>query len=113
MHKLLVWSGNDNLDVAAQYAVSADFVKGLAGQEGAGAFINTHAYQGAVFSHLRKRKADPSPLNPLLMGRAGVQRHIEIFGNTHRARTRAARHDGVPSRTPLVNSPGATWVGFG
>ncbi|MFD5753595.1 MBL fold metallo-hydrolase [Streptomyces sp. NPDC127033] len=83
--KLLVWSGNDNLDAAAQYAISADFVQGLAGQEGADVFLNTHAYQGAVYSHLRALKADPSAPNPLLMGRAGVQRHIEIFGNAHRA----------------------------
>ncbi|WP_329309605.1 MBL fold metallo-hydrolase [Streptomyces sp. NBC_01262] len=84
-HKLVVWSGNDNIDNAAQYAVSADFVQGLAGQEGADAFINTHAYQGAAYSHLRALKADPSAPNPLLMGRAGVQRHIEIFGTAHRA----------------------------
>jgi glyoxylase-like metal-dependent hydrolase (beta-lactamase superfamily II) len=84
-HKLVVWSGNDNIEKAAQYAVSADFVQGLAGQEGADVFINTHAYQGAVYSHLRALKANPSAPNPLLMGRAGVQRHIEIFGNAHRA----------------------------
>lgn len=84
-HKLLVWSGNDNIEKAAQYAVSADFVQGLAGQEGADSFINTHAYQGAAYSHLRALKADPSAPNPLLMGRAGVQRHVEIFGNAHRA----------------------------
>lgn len=84
-HKLVVWSGNDNIENAAQYAVSADFVQGLAGQEGADVFINTHAYQGAVYSHLRALKANPSAPNPLLMGRAGVQRHIEIFGNAHRA----------------------------
>lgn len=84
-HKLLVWSGNDNLDAAAQYAISADFVQGLAYQEGADVFLNTHAYQGAAYSHLRALKADPSAPNPLLMGRAGVQRHIEIFGNAHRA----------------------------
>jgi hypothetical protein len=84
-HKLVVWSGNDNIEAAAQYAVSADFVQGIAGQEGADAFINTHAYQGAVYSHLRALKADPAAPNPLLMGTAGVQRHIEIFGNAHRA----------------------------
>ncbi|MET9685421.1 MBL fold metallo-hydrolase [Streptomyces coeruleorubidus] len=84
-HKLLVWSGNDNIDAAAQYAVSADFVQGIADQEGADVFINTHAYQGAAYSHLRALKADPAAPNPLLMGRAGVQRHIEIFGNAHRA----------------------------
>ncbi|WP_416981012.1 MBL fold metallo-hydrolase [Streptomyces sp. T028] len=82
---LLVWSGNDNIDAAAQYAISADFVQGIAGQEGADVFLNTHAYQGGAFSHLRALKADPSAPNPLLMGRAGVQRHIEIFGNAHRA----------------------------
>jgi glyoxylase-like metal-dependent hydrolase (beta-lactamase superfamily II) len=87
-HKLVVWSGNDNIEAAAQYAVSADFVQGLADQEGADAFINTHAYQGAAYSHLRALKADPSAPNPLLMGRAGVQRHIEIFGNAHRALAR-------------------------
>ncbi|MFG2964901.1 MULTISPECIES: MBL fold metallo-hydrolase [unclassified Streptomyces] len=84
-HKLLVWSGNDNIDAAAQYAISTDFVQGLAGQEGADVFLNTHAYQSAAFSHLRALKADPSAPNPLLMGRAGVQRHLEIFGNAHRA----------------------------
>ncbi|MFJ7998157.1 MBL fold metallo-hydrolase [Streptomyces sp. NPDC096310] len=84
-HKLLVWSGNDNLDAAAQYAISADFVQGLAGQEGADVFLNTHAYQGAAYRHLRALKADPSAPNPLLMGRTGVQRHIEIFGHAHRA----------------------------
>ncbi|WP_416979750.1 MBL fold metallo-hydrolase [Streptomyces sp. T028] len=84
-HRLLVWSGNDNIEAASQYAVSADFVQGLAGQEGADVFLNTHAYQGAAYSHLRALKADPSAANPLLMGRAGVQRQLEIFGNAHRA----------------------------
>ncbi|UNZ18219.1 MBL fold metallo-hydrolase [Streptomyces sp. 891-h] len=83
--KVVVWSGNDNADAASQYAISSDFVQGLAAQEGADAFINTHAYQGAAFSHLRTLKADPSAPNPLLMGVAGVQRHIEIFGTAHRA----------------------------
>ncbi|MGW0199220.1 MBL fold metallo-hydrolase [Nonomuraea sp. NPDC003201] len=84
-HKLLVWSGNDNADVAAQYAVSADHVQGLAGLEGADTFINTHAYQGGIFGHLRALKANPAAPNPMIMGRSGVQRHIEIFGHAHRA----------------------------
>lgn len=84
-HKLVVWSGNDNIDAASQYAISTDFVQGIAGQHGADVFINTHAYQGAVYSHLRALKADPSAPNPMLMGTNGVQRHLGIFGNAHRA----------------------------
>ncbi|MEV4578265.1 hypothetical protein AB0K16_33970 [Nonomuraea jabiensis] len=84
-HKLLAWSGNDNADATAQYAVSADYVQGLAGPEGADTFINTHAYQGGVFSHLRALKANPAAPNPMITGRSGVRRHIEIFGHAHRA----------------------------
>lgn len=41
-HKLFVWSGNDQLSEAKQYAISTDFARGVAEQEGADAFINTH-----------------------------------------------------------------------
>ncbi|MGO4757297.1 hypothetical protein AB4212_53300, partial [Streptomyces sp. 2MCAF27] len=82
---LVVWSGNDNIHNATQYAISTEFVQGVAVQEGADAFMNTHAYQGAAYSHLRALKANPAAANPLMMGVSGVQRHIGIFANAHRA----------------------------
>ncbi|MGO4421903.1 MBL fold metallo-hydrolase, partial [Streptomyces sp. MCAF7] len=42
-HRLVVWSGNDNIHNATQYAISTEFVQGVAVQEGADAFMNTHA----------------------------------------------------------------------
>ncbi|HUD92938.1 MBL fold metallo-hydrolase [Sphingobium sp.] len=84
-HKLLVWSGNDRIERAADYAISSDFVAAMALREGADAFINTHAYQGAVFSHLRRLKADPQAPNPLLMGVEGVQRYAGVFAACQRA----------------------------
>lgn len=83
--KLFVWSGNDQPDQADQYALSTDFVGGIAFKEGAEAFINTHAYQGAIFANLRAIKANPSAPNHLLMGKQGVQRYMGIFSNCQRA----------------------------
>lgn len=83
--KLFVWSGNDQPSQADQYALSTDFVGGLAFKEGAEAFINTHSYQGAMFAHLRALKANPAASNPLLMGKQGVQRYMGIFANCQRA----------------------------
>lgn len=85
-HKLIVWSGNDApLDQVSQYAISTEFILGVAKLEGADAFINTHAYQGAAFAHLRDLKEDPTTINHFLMGVDGVQRHLGIFANAQRA----------------------------
>lgn len=84
-HKLFVWSGNDQLGEARQYAISADFARGIAEQEGADAFINTHPYQSAIFHYLRNLKADPDAENPMLMGVNGVSRFIGIFADCQRA----------------------------
>ena len=84
-HNLLVWSGNDQLSAARQYAMSTDFVRIVAEQENADAFINTHAYQGAMFYHLRQLKDDPSADNPLLMGADGVSRMLGVFADCQRA----------------------------
>ena len=83
--KLFVWSGNDAPDAADQYALSTDFVGGIAFKEGAEAFINTHSYQGAIFTHLKALQTNPSAPNPLLMGKQGVQRYMGIFANCQRA----------------------------
>jgi glyoxylase-like metal-dependent hydrolase (beta-lactamase superfamily II) len=83
--KLFVWSGNDQPDQADQYAASTDFVGGVAFKEGAEALINTHAYQGAMFWHLRNLKANPNAANPLWMGKQGVQQYMGIFSNCQRA----------------------------
>jgi hypothetical protein len=83
--KLFVWSGNDQPDQADQYALSTDFVGGIAFKEGAEAFINTHSYQGAMFVQLRNLKANPTGSNYLLMGKQGVQRYMGIFSNCQRA----------------------------
>lgn len=89
--KLLIWSGNDNIDVADQYAASTDFVQGIAFKEGTDSFINTHGYQGAVFGHLRNLKANPSGPNPLLMGVDGLQRYFSIYANCQRAEAQRLR----------------------
>jgi hypothetical protein len=83
--KLFVWSGNDQPDQADTYAVSTDFVGGVAFKEGAEAFINTHSYQGSMFVHLRNLQTNPNGPNPLLMGKQGVQRYMGIFSNCQRA----------------------------
>ena len=83
--KLFVWSGNDQPSQADQYALSTDFVGGIAFKEGAEAFINTHSYQGAMFAVLRALKANPSSPNYLVMGKQGVQRYMGIFANCQRA----------------------------
>jgi len=83
--KLFVWSGNDQPDQADQYALSTDFVGGLAFQESADSFINTHAYQGAMFVELRKAQKNPGQDTALLMGKQGVQRYMGIFANCQRA----------------------------
>jgi hypothetical protein len=85
VRKLFVWSGNDQPDQADQYALSTDFVGGIAFKEGAEAFINTHSYQGAMFKHLRSLQTNPQAANPLLMGKQGVQRYMGIFSNCQRA----------------------------
>lgn len=89
--KLLIWSGNDNIDVADLYAASTDFVQGISFKEGADSFINTHGYQGAVFGHLKKLKANPAGPNPMLMGAEGVQRYFSIFANCQRAEAQRLR----------------------
>jgi hypothetical protein len=85
VRKLFVWSGNDQPSQADQYALSTDFVGGVAFKEGAEAFINTHSYQGAMFAELHKLAADPTAPNALLMGKQGVQRYMGIFANCQRA----------------------------
>jgi glyoxylase-like metal-dependent hydrolase (beta-lactamase superfamily II) len=85
IHKLLVFSGNDQPSEAAQYAISTDYLRAVAAAEGADAFINTHAYQSAIFYHLRRLKADPAGANPLLMGSDGVDRYLGVFADCQRA----------------------------
>lgn len=89
--KLLIWSGNDNIDAADQYAASTDFVQGIAFKEGTDSFINTHGYQGAIFGHLRKLHANLSGPNPLLMGVEGIQRYFSIYSNCQRAEAQRLR----------------------
>jgi glyoxylase-like metal-dependent hydrolase (beta-lactamase superfamily II) len=85
IHKLLVFSGNDQPSEAAQYAISTDYLRSVAAAEGADVFINTHPYQSAIFYHLRRLKADPGAPNPLIMGTSGVDRYLAIFANCQRA----------------------------
>lgn len=85
IHKLLVFSGNDQPTEAAQYAISTDYLRSVADAQGADAFINTHPYQSALFYHLRRLKADPKAPNPLLMGTDGVDRYLAIFADCQRA----------------------------
>jgi hypothetical protein len=84
-HKLLVWSGNDQLSEAARYAVSTEFLTGVAKQEGADAWLNTHAYQSAAFAYLRDLKDDPGAYNPFIMGTEGLQQHLQVFSLCQRA----------------------------
>lgn len=83
--KLFVWSGNDQPDQADQYALSTDFVGGLAFKESAEAFINTHAYQGAMYAQIRNVAKNPAGPNYLVMGKQGVQRYMGIFASCQRA----------------------------
>lgn len=84
-HQLLVMSGNDNPDEAAQYALSMDYLRSIAAQVGADTLINTHGYQSAMFYHLRQLQADPAAANPFLMGANGVDRFLGIFADCQRA----------------------------
>jgi hypothetical protein len=84
-HQLLVISGNDNPEEAAQYAVSMDYLRSIAAQVGADVLINTHGYQSAMFYHLRRLQADPTADNPFAMGRAGVGRFLGVFAECQRA----------------------------
>jgi glyoxylase-like metal-dependent hydrolase (beta-lactamase superfamily II) len=84
-HKLFVFSGNDEPTEAAQYAISIDFARGVAEAEGADAWINTHAYQSALFYHLRELQKNPDAPNRLLMGKDGVSRYLGIFASCQRA----------------------------
>lgn len=83
--KLLVMSGNDLPEEAAQYALSTDFVRSVAGQAGADTLINTHGYQSAMFYHLRQLEANPDGPNPFAMGSDGVDRFLGIFAECQRA----------------------------
>ncbi|HYD89260.1 MAG TPA: MBL fold metallo-hydrolase [Vitreimonas sp.] len=83
--QLLVLSGNDNPDEAAQYARSMDYLRSVAAQVGADTLINTHGYQSAMFYHLRRLQADPSASNPFAMGRSGVDRFLGVFAECQRA----------------------------
>lgn len=89
--KLLVWSGNDAFERADIYAASTDFVRSVAMTESAGAFLNTHAYQGAAFHFLRRLHDDPKAANPMAMGRDGVQRYLGVFAECQRAQWRRAQ----------------------
>lgn len=82
---LLVISGNDNPDEAAQYAASMDYLRSVAVQRGADVLINTHAYQGAMFYHLRQLRENPDGLNPFIMGPHGIDRFLGVFANCQRA----------------------------
>jgi metallo-beta-lactamase class B len=83
--QLLVISGNDNPEEAAQYALSMDYLRSIAAQVGADTLINTHGYQSAMFYHLRQLQADPAAANPFAMGRDGVSRFLGIFAECQRA----------------------------
>lgn len=85
VHKLLVFSGNDQPGEAAQYAISTDYLRSVAAAQEADVFINTHPYQSAIFYHLRRLKADPAAPNPLIMGTAGVNRYLGVFADCQRA----------------------------
>lgn len=85
MHKLLVWSGNDLVENAWQYAISTDYVRTVAGAAGADALINTHGYQSSFFYHVRQAHANPSGPNPIVMGPDGVDRYLGIFADCQRA----------------------------
>jgi len=85
MHNLLVISGNDNPDEAAQYAMSMDYLRSVAAQRGADVLINTHGYQSAMFYHLRQLIEDPDGPNPFVMGTDGVDHFLGIFANCQRA----------------------------
>lgn len=85
IHKLLVWSGNDQVSNARQYAISVDYVRSVAAAAGADALINTHGYQSAFFHHVRRAHADPAGPNPILMGADGVDRYLGIFADCQRA----------------------------
>lgn len=98
VHQLLIVSGNDNPEQAAQYAISMDYLRSVAAQAGADALINTHGYQSAMFHHLRRIKADPAAPNPFLMQTDGVNRYLGIFADCQRA-TKHRLKDG-------------TWLGF-
>jgi glyoxylase-like metal-dependent hydrolase (beta-lactamase superfamily II) len=83
--QLLVISGNDNPEEAAQYATSMDYLRSIAAQTGADTLINTHGYQSAMFYHLRRLQADPTAPNPFIMGPSGVDRFLGIFADCQRA----------------------------
>ena len=87
-HKLIVWSGNDNITNSVQYATSLDFFRALAYVEGADAHLNTHPYQGDAFKLLRQFKANPNLPNPTLLGVDGVQRYLGIWAECSRALAR-------------------------
>jgi len=89
--KLLIWSGNDSIQRADQYAASTDFVADLGIKEGADSFINTHGYQSAIFGHLRKLKANAAAPNPMLMGTEGLRRYFGIYANCQRALAQRVR----------------------
>lgn len=84
-HKMLVWSGNDSPQNAGLYGASADWVRAVAYMEGADVFANTHAYQSAIFVHMRRQAADPAYDNPMVLGVDGLQRYLGIFSNCQRA----------------------------
>lgn len=84
-HKMLMWSGNDSPQNAALYGASGDWVRTVAYLEGADVYANSHAYQGAIFHHMRRQAEDPNYDNPMVMGVDGLQRHLGIFSNCQRA----------------------------
>ena len=98
VRNLLIMSGNDQPDEAAQYAISTDYLRAAAAQLGADTLINTHPYQSAMYYHLRQLKADPAAPNPFAMGVDGVNRFLGIYADCQRA-TKQRLQDG-------------TWLGF-
>lgn len=85
MRQLLVMGGNDLPEEAAQYALSTNHLRSIAGQRGADTLINTHGYQGAMYYHLRVLANDPEGPNPFAMGPDGVDRFLGIFAECQRA----------------------------
>ena len=84
-HKLVVWSGNDQITEARQYSISFDFFRAVAKTAGADAWINEHAYQSHVYQWVRKVNADPNGRNPFVMGVDGVDRMFGIMAECHKA----------------------------
>jgi glyoxylase-like metal-dependent hydrolase (beta-lactamase superfamily II) len=84
-HKLVVFSGNDQITAARQYATSFGYIGNIARAYSADAWVNTHGYQSHQYQWFRKVDADPRSRNPFLMGVDGVDRMFTIMSECHKA----------------------------